>query len=72
MNPHYTPYNVDHAAFYGLPVATVDDAIRAALEEALLQDGWSGIPELNPLIWNRINSDVLRTLENHVQMEKAA
>lgn len=59
----HTPYNLDYAALYGVPVEQVDEAISLALEVASAEDGWSGIPELNPLIWNRIGSHVEHQLD---------
>lgn len=75
MTPHnrsYEPHNLELAHAYGLTVETVDDAIRGALEHAAKVDGWSGIPDMNLLIWNRIGSDVERTLDDHVLMGEAA
>lgn len=71
-NPYYRPQNIELAAAYSLPVETVDDAIRGALEHAAKIEGWAGIPDLNPIIWNHVSSDVLRTLDDHVQMGEAA
>ncbi|MBT2484806.1 MULTISPECIES: hypothetical protein [unclassified Microbacterium] len=71
-NPYYSPQNLDLSRAYGLPVKTVDDAIQGALEHAVKVEGWSGIPDLNPLIWNFISDDVLHTLDGHVTMGEAA
>lgn len=68
----YTPQNAELSRAYGLPVKTVDDAIQGALEHAVLVEGWAGIPDMNPIIWNYISSDVLRTLDDHVAMGEAA
>ena len=71
-DPAYRPQNVELSQAYGLPVDTVDYAIRCALETARDTEGWNGIPDLNPIIWNYISSDVLRRLDNHVEMGEAA
>ena len=71
-DPAHRPQNVELAAAYRLPIKTVDDAITGALEHARLVEGWNGIPDLNPIIWNYISSDVLRTLDDHVEMGEAA
>jgi hypothetical protein len=71
-NPSYEPHNLELSRAYGLPLTTVDDAITGALEHAAKVDGWSGIPDMNPLIWNRVGSDVLHTLDDHVLMGEAA
>ena len=52
-NRLYEPYNLELAAYYGLPAAIVDAAIDAELHEAGAQDvGW--FTELSPRAWNRI------------------
>lgn len=56
-NPYYAPENLELAAYYGIPVTSVDDAIGAALDTASLEDGYT-YRDLNPLIWNRIGADV--------------
>lgn len=70
-NPAHTPQNLELAAVYQLPVETVDDAIDYALDKARLEEGWGGIPDLNPLIWHRIGTDVERYLDDHVQQGEA-
>lgn len=69
-NPAFTPYSTQLAAIYGAPITLVDDAFEWALDTARLQDGWSGIPDLNPLIYNRIASDVEAYIAH--EMETAA
>lgn len=59
VNSYYSPENLELAAWYGIPVTTVDDAIDMALTTASLEDG-AVYRDLNPLIWNRIGSDVER------------
>lgn len=70
--PEYAPQSVELAREYSLPLETVEHCIREALEVAAGVEGWSGIPDLNPLIWNYIGSDVLIRVEQHAEMEKAA
>ena len=62
-NPYYPPENAELAAYYGIPVTTVDDAIDSSLTTASQEDGCR-YTDLNPLIWNRIGSDVERHCED--------
>lgn len=71
-NAYYSPQNLDLARSYGLPVETVDDAIRNTLEHTAQVEGWPGVPDLNPLVWLYIQDGVLTRLSDHVQMGEVA
>lgn len=63
-NCAYAPENLELAAAYEVPVHIVDDAIDFALTQASLEDG-ARYADLNPLIWNRIGSDVENWIINY-------
>lgn len=59
---------VDPVAEELFAVETVDSAVQAVMEELRLQEGWSGMPDIDPPLRSRVFEETLRVLGlSHLQ-----